>query len=80
MEVHAAKMDLVVTSNLLMIDVKEAGAGLEVVQGGLEGILVLFPQMINLTLAPLSILPLNVPYLDACTLPADSIGNPRVVL
>ena len=80
LEVHAAKMDLVVTSDLLLLDVKDAGAGLEVVQRGGEGILVLAPQLINLTLAPISILPLNVPYLDSCTLPADTIGNPRALL
>ena len=73
-------MDLVVTSNLLLIDVKDAGAGLEVSQEGGESILVLEPQMINLTLAPVLILPLNVTYLDSCALPADTIGNPRALL
>ena len=80
LELHAAKMDLVVTSKLLLIDVTDAGAGLEVSQEGEESILVLAPQMINLTLAPVSILPLNVPYLDSCTLPADTIGIPRVLV
>ena len=80
LELHAAKMDLVVTSNLLLIDVTDPGAGLEVSQEGGESILVLAPQMINLTLAPVSILPLNVPYLDSCTLPADTIGIPRVLV
>ena len=80
LELHAAKMDLVVTSKLLLIDVTDPGAGLEVSQEGEESILVLAPQMINLTLAPVSILPLNVPYLDSCTLPADTIGIPRVLV
>ena len=73
-------MDLVVTSKLLLIDVTDAGAGLEVAQEGGERILVKAPQVINLTLAPVSILPLNVPYLDSCSLPADTIGNPTALV
>jgi len=81
LELHAARMDLIVTSNFLLIDVKDAGTGLEVAQEGGEEILVLVPQMINLTsLSPVSIRPLDVPYLDSCTLPADTIGNPTVLI
>ena len=68
-------MDLAVTSEVLLLDVKDAGAGLEVAEEGGESILVLEPKMINLTLAPVSIFPLNVPHLESCTLPADTIGK-----
>ena len=80
MELHAARMDLIVTSNFLLIDVKDPGTGLEVAQEGGEDILVLAPQMINLTLAAVSIRPLDVPYLQSCTLPADTIGNPTILI
>ena len=80
LEFHAAKMDLAVTSEVLLLDVKDAGAGLEVAEEGGESILVLEPKMINLTLAPVSIFPLNVPHLESCTLPAHTIGNPGVLI
>ena len=80
LQLHAAKMDLTVTTESLSIEVKNAGAGLEVVQEGGEGILVLGPQTIHLALSPTSIVPLGVPYLESCTLPNDTIGNPTVLI
>ena len=74
------KDGLDVTRESLLIEVKNAGAGLEVVQEGGEGILVLGPQTIHLALSPTSIVPLGVPYLESCTLPDDTIGNPTVLI
>ena len=75
LQLHAATLHLTVLPHSLVVEVEEAGAGLVVEQEG-GSTLVLGPQTLTLPRTLTTLYPINIPYLDMCPLPRDTIGHP----
>ena len=67
-------MNIKVEKDIVTIVIKDAGDGLEIVQD-IQTLAVNEPKELILARRFFSIFPLNVEYLERCSLPLDKIGG-----
>ena len=71
---HDAQFNLIVSMDMVNIEVVNSGSGLKISQDG-ETIEVGEPDELALFRRPFTIVPVNVDYLSKCDLPLDKIGE-----